>query len=104
MNRRSAALFVVGRRDLAIGLTGVALCHDIFIPRGFARARRRLGLAGLTAMLAAHVGLAFKVVFTGHVRSMHFPANGSHFALACSAVNAFIGSPRFAVQQIQFWY
>jgi hypothetical protein len=78
--RASAALFGVCRRHLAVGLTGVALCHDIFITRTATRARRRLGLAGLAAMLAAHVGLAFKIVFTGHAGSMHWPGNGSQSA------------------------
>ena len=63
-----------------MGLTGVALCHDVFIPRTFARARRRLGLAGLAAVLAAHVRFAFKVVFAGHAGSMHAADNGSEFA------------------------
>ena len=79
-SRQSLALSGVGRRDLAIGLMGlpgVALCHDVFIPRTFARARRRLGLAGLAAVLAAHVRFAFEVVFTGHAGSMRAAGNGS---------------------------
>ena len=71
------ALFLFGRRDLAIGLIGVALCHDVLIPRTLARTRRRLGLAGLAAVLAAHIGFAFEVVFAGHHGSMHSPGNGS---------------------------
>jgi hypothetical protein len=63
-----------------IGLTGVALCHDIFVAPVFMRTRRRLGLAGLAAVLAAHVGLAFEVVFAGHAGSMHTPGNGSQFS------------------------
>lgn len=64
------ALFWFGRWRRAIGLAGVALCHDVAIALTLARARRRLGLAGLTAMLAAHVGLTFEIVFTGHGASM----------------------------------
>ncbi|MCK1273708.1 hypothetical protein IVB46_00430 [Bradyrhizobium sp. 61] len=64
---RNTALFLFGRRRRAIGLAGVALCHDVLIARTLARARRRLGLAFLAAMLATHVGLAFEVVFTGHM-------------------------------------
>ncbi|WP_187437601.1 hypothetical protein [Bradyrhizobium rifense] len=60
-----------------MGLTGVALCHDVFISRAFTRARRGLGLAGLAAMLAAHVRFAFEVVFAGHAGSMHAAGNGS---------------------------
>ncbi|MBR0955087.1 hypothetical protein [Bradyrhizobium canariense] len=58
-------------------MTGVALCHDVLISRTLARTRRRLGLAGLTAMLAAHVGLTFKIVFTGHAGSMRSRGIGS---------------------------
>ncbi|MFK4511444.1 hypothetical protein [Bradyrhizobium daqingense] len=61
-----------------IGLTGVALCHDVRVVLTLTRARRRLWLAFLTAMLAAHVGLAFEVVFTGHDASMHWRGIGSH--------------------------
>ncbi|MET3994773.1 hypothetical protein ABIB94_008735 [Bradyrhizobium sp. JR7.2] len=64
---RNTALFLFGRRQRAIGLAGVALCHDVLIVRTLARARRRLGLAFLAAMLAAHVGLAFEVIFTRHM-------------------------------------
>jgi hypothetical protein len=58
-------------------LAGVALCHDILVALAFARARRPFGLAGLTAMLAAYVGLTFKIVFTGHAVSMHSRGIGS---------------------------
>jgi hypothetical protein len=58
-------------------LAGVALCHDILVALAFARARRPFGLAGLTAMLAAHVGLTFKIVFTGHAGSMRSRGIGS---------------------------
>jgi hypothetical protein len=58
-------------------LASVALCHDVLITLAFARAGRRLGLAGLTAMLAAHVGLTFKIVFTGHAGSMRWRDIGS---------------------------
>lgn len=74
---RGRTLFWFGRRRGAIGLAGVALCHDVLIALAFARARRRLGLAGLTAMLAAHVGLAFEIVFTGHAGSMRSRTIGS---------------------------
>ena len=94
MSQRIAALLGVGRPDLAIGLTGVALCHDIFILRPAfilrARARRQLGLAGLATVLAAHVGLTFKIVFTRHAGSMHSPGNGSQLAyawFACEGVH-----------------
>ncbi|WP_165637863.1 hypothetical protein [Bradyrhizobium shewense] len=60
-----------------IGLTGVALCHDVLIVFALVRARRRLGLAGLTAMLAAHVGLTFEIVFTRHAGSMRWRGIGS---------------------------
>jgi hypothetical protein len=60
------ALFLFGRWRRAMGLAGVALCHDVLVVPPLARARRRLGLTGLAAMLAAHVGLAFKIVFAGH--------------------------------------
>ncbi|MBB4382100.1 MULTISPECIES: hypothetical protein [unclassified Bradyrhizobium] len=60
-----------------IGLAGVALCHDVLIVFALVWARRRLGLAGLTAMLAAHVGLTFEIVFTGHVGSMRSRGIGS---------------------------
>jgi len=86
-SRQSLALSALGRRDPAtglIGLIGVALCHDIFIVRAFARARRRLGLAGLAAVLAAHVGFAFEVVFAGHARSIHAAGNG--FVFCASAI------------------
>lgn len=79
-SRQSLALSGVGRRDLATGLirlTGVALCHDIFIVPAFSRTRLRLGLAGLAAVLAAHIGFTFKVVFAGHAGSMHTAGNGS---------------------------
>jgi hypothetical protein len=76
------ALFGFGRRWCAIGLTGVALCHDILVARAFVRARRRLGLAGLTAMLAAHVGLTFEIIFAWHAGSMPVRGIGS-FALPC---------------------
>ena len=92
--RRGAgeALFFVGRRGAAIGLTGVALCHDVLVALALVRARRRLGLAGLTAMLAAHVGLTFEIVFTGHAGSMRRHDIGSFFS-----VNEFIGPLQFAV-------
>jgi hypothetical protein len=73
-------------------LTGVALCHDILIALALMRARRRLGLAGFAAMLAAHVGLTFEIVFAGHARSMRWRGIGSF-----PPVNEFIGLPRFAV-------
>jgi len=79
-SRQSLALSSIGRRDLAIGLirfASVALCHDVFIVPAFARTRRRLGLAGLAAMLAAHIGLTFEVVFAGHTGSMQRAGNGS---------------------------
>jgi hypothetical protein len=76
-------------------LTGVALCHDILIARAFAWARRQLGLAGLTAMLAAHVGLAFEIVFAGHAGSM--PARGIGSLALFSPVNEFIGVSSAAV-------
>jgi hypothetical protein len=41
------------------------------------RARRRLGLAGLSAMLAAHIGLTFEIVFMGHAGSMRWRGIGS---------------------------
>jgi hypothetical protein len=72
-------------------LTGVALCHDILIALALMRARR-LGLAGLAAMLAAHVGLTFEIVFAGHAGSMRWRGIGSF-----PPVNEFIGLPRFAV-------
>jgi hypothetical protein len=74
---RNSALFLFGRRQRAIGLAGVALCHDVLIALALTGARRRLGLAGLTAMLAAHVGLTFKIVFTGHAGSMRSRGIGS---------------------------
>ncbi|MBR0779394.1 hypothetical protein JQ625_31635 [Bradyrhizobium diazoefficiens] len=58
-------------------MTSVALCHDILITRIFARARRRLGLAGLSAVLATHVLIAFEIVFAGHKGSMRQRENGS---------------------------
>ncbi|MBB4365405.1 hypothetical protein GGD65_006471 [Bradyrhizobium sp. CIR18] len=60
-----------------IGLAGVALCHDVLIVFALVWARRRLGLAGLTAMFAAHVGLTFEIVFTGHAGSMRSRGIGS---------------------------
>jgi hypothetical protein len=78
-------------------LTGVALCHDVFVAPPFARARRRLGLAGLAAMLATHVGLAFEIVFTGHAGSMRWPDIGSQMRRLFSPVNEFIGSSLVAV-------
>ena len=74
---RGKTLFRFGRRRSAIGLAGVALCHDVLIALAFARARWRLRLAGLTAMLAAHVGLAFEIIFTGHAGSMRSRGIGS---------------------------
>lgn len=71
------ALFWFGRPGAAIGLTGVALCHDVLVARPFMRTRRRFGLAGLATMLAAHIGLAFEVVFTGHEGSMRSYGIGS---------------------------
>ena len=85
-----------GRRDLAIGLAGVALCHDILVAPALMRTPRRLGLASLTAMLAAHVGLAFEIVFAGHARQCARAAL-VRMARPFSAVNEFIGSPRVAV-------
>src|SRR5947209_12663202 len=86
MSEPGAALFGVGRPDLAVGLTGVALCHDVLIlgaaPVLRPRAGWQLGLTGLAAVLAAHVGLTFKIVFAGHAGSMHSPGNGSQFACA----------------------
>jgi nucleoside phosphorylase len=70
-------LFWFGRSGVGIGLAGVALCHDVLIALALTGARRRLGLAGLTAMLAAHVGLTFKIVFTGHAGSMRSRGIGS---------------------------
>ncbi|MCK1723285.1 hypothetical protein [Bradyrhizobium sp. 141] len=61
-------------------MTGVALCHDVLIALAFLRARRRLGLAFLAAMLAAHVGLTFEIVFAGHAGSMRRRGIGSHCA------------------------
>lgn len=90
------AIFV-GRRRAAIGLTGVALCHDILVARTLARTRRWLGLAFLTAMLAAHVGLAFEIVFTGHAGSMRWPGIGSQLRRLFSPVSEFIESLPFAV-------
>jgi hypothetical protein len=58
-------------------LAGVALCHDVAVALTFARARRQLGLAGLSAMLAAHVGLTFEIVLTGHAASMRKRGIGS---------------------------
>ncbi|MDH2403388.1 hypothetical protein QCM77_26060 [Bradyrhizobium sp. SSUT18] len=58
-------------------MAGVALCHDVLIALALMRARRRLGLAGLTAMLAAHVGLTFEIVFAGACRSMRSRGIGS---------------------------
>ena len=78
-------------------MTGVALCHDILVARAFARALRRLGLAGLTAMLAAHVGLTFEIIFTWHAGSMPARGIGSLCIALFSPVNEFIGSPRVAV-------
>jgi hypothetical protein len=86
--RQNATLFVVGLWGLTIGLTSVALCHDIFITRTFARARRQFGLAGLSAVLAAHVLLAFEIVFAGHAGSMHQRENGSQVARASSCGGA----------------
>ena len=74
------ALFGFGRRRRLIGLTGVALCHDVLIALALVRARRRLGLAGLTAMLATHVGLTFEIIFAGHAPSMRWRGFGSHGA------------------------
>ena len=71
-------------------MTGVALCHDVLVALALKRTRRQLGLAFLAAMLAAHVGLAFEIVFTGHNASMRWGGIGS-------PVNEVIGSPRFAV-------
>ncbi|MCK1650572.1 hypothetical protein IVA88_03855 [Bradyrhizobium sp. 149] len=58
-------------------MAGVALCHDILVALAFVRAGRPFGLAGLTAMLAAHVGLAFKIVFAGHAGLMRSRGIGS---------------------------
>ena len=85
-------LFWFGRSGVGIGLAGVALCHDVLIALALTRARRRLGLAGLTAMLAAHVGLTFKIVFTGHAGSMRSRGIGSlrlWIAAMCSARSPF---------------
>ncbi|MBH5403032.1 hypothetical protein HZZ13_35340 [Bradyrhizobium sp. CNPSo 4010] len=79
------ALFWFGRRRRPIGLAGVALCHDVRVALALVRARRKLRLAGLTAMLAAHVGLAFEIVCAGHAGSMR--SQGIGFATA-SAVFA----------------
>ncbi|MET4212606.1 hypothetical protein ABIB95_007454 [Bradyrhizobium sp. LA2.1] len=54
---RNTALFLFGRRRRAIGLAGVALCHDVLIARTLARARRRLGVAFLAACLPPMSGL-----------------------------------------------
>jgi hypothetical protein len=58
-------------------LAGVALCHDVLVALTLLRARRKPGLAGLTAMLAAHVGLAFEIVSAGHAGSMRSQRIGS---------------------------
>ncbi|WP_274104333.1 hypothetical protein [Bradyrhizobium sp. WBAH30] len=71
------ALFWFGRRRRPVGLAGVALCHDVLVALALVRARRRPGLAGLTAMLAAHVWLAFEIVFAGHAGSMRSQRIGS---------------------------
>ncbi|MBR0988637.1 hypothetical protein [Bradyrhizobium liaoningense] len=63
-----------------IGLAGVALCHDVLIVFALVRSWRRLREAGLTTMLATHVGLAFKIVFAGHAGSMRSRCFGSHGA------------------------
>jgi len=77
---RGEALFGFSLRRGAVGLTGVALCHDVFIALAFLRERRRLGLALLAAMLATHVGLAFEIVFAGHAGSMRWRGIGSQRA------------------------
>ncbi|WP_201723775.1 hypothetical protein [Bradyrhizobium neotropicale] len=61
-------------------MTGVALCHDILVALPLLWAWRRFGLAGLTAMLAAHVGLSFEIIFVGHTASMRWHGIGSQFA------------------------
>ncbi|WP_199762974.1 hypothetical protein [Bradyrhizobium guangdongense] len=75
--RADEALFWFGRWRRAIGLAGVALCHDVLVALALARPWRKLGLAGLIAVLAAHVGLAFEIVFTGHAGSMRSHGIGS---------------------------
>ncbi|MBR1133922.1 hypothetical protein [Bradyrhizobium iriomotense] len=52
-------------------------------------------MAGLTAMLAAHVGLAFEIVFAGHAGSM--PAHGIGSLALFSPVNEFIETSPVAV-------
>ncbi|MCJ9734270.1 hypothetical protein [Bradyrhizobium sp. PRIMUS42] len=61
-------------------MTGVALCHDVGVALALMGARRRLGLAFLAAMLAAHVGLTFEIVFAGHGGSMRRRGIGSDCA------------------------
>jgi hypothetical protein len=48
-------------------------------------------------MLAAHIGLAFEVVLTGHDGSMRWRGIGSRVCRRFQAVNEFIGSSPVAV-------
>jgi hypothetical protein len=56
----------------------VALCHDVLVALALVRTTRWFGLAGLTAVLAAHVLLTFEIVFAWHAGPMHAPGDGSN--------------------------
>ncbi|WP_407116219.1 hypothetical protein [Bradyrhizobium sp. LMG 9283] len=78
-------------------MAGVALCHDVLVVLALVRTWRKLGLAGLTAVLAAHVGLSFEIVFAGHAVQCVRTALVHNSIGRSRTVNALIEPPIFAV-------
>ncbi|MBP0115450.1 MULTISPECIES: hypothetical protein [Bradyrhizobium] len=78
-------------------MAGVALCHDVLVVLALVRPRRKLGLTGLTAMLAAHVGLSFEIVFAGHAVQCVRTALVRNRIGRFRTVNELIEPPIFAV-------